>query len=200
MVPRRVQPRRWSSNSMRDCDAWRPSSKETGHRRGAVAGGGRRRRAWRRFGGIPQRTDATGRGHRHGCGGFSRQTGWLNLVITGEGCLDGQTLFGKAPAGVAKGAKQLGLPVIAICGCLGAGAAKAAEAGIDACFSAPRGSDAGTELAQSRRGMLERALSRWGRVLALGRASIAPPLERRTDRTRSAAWPRNEPGPRKVGP
>jgi len=98
-----------------------------------------------------------------------------DLVITGEGCLDGQTLFGKAPAGVAKAAKQLGLPVIAICGCLGAGAGKAAEAGIDACFSALEGPIPESELAQRAAGMLERCAEQVGRVLALGRTSIAPP-------------------------
>jgi glycerate kinase len=98
-----------------------------------------------------------------------------DLVITGEGCLDGQTVFGKAPAGVAKVAKKLGLPVIAICGSLGADAAKVAEAGIDACFSALEGPIPESELAQRAGGMLERCAEQVGRVLALGRASIAPP-------------------------
>jgi glycerate kinase len=38
------------------------------------------------------------------------------LVITGEGSLDEQTLHGKAPAGVAAAARELGLPVVAVCG------------------------------------------------------------------------------------
>jgi glycerate kinase len=98
-----------------------------------------------------------------------------DLVITGEGCLDGQTIFGKAPAGVAKVAKQLGLPVIAICGSLGAGAAKAPEAGIDACFSALEGPIPESELAQRAAGMLERCAEQVGRVLALRLASLARP-------------------------
>jgi glycerate kinase len=98
-----------------------------------------------------------------------------DLVITGEGCLDGQTVFGKAPAGVAKVAKQLGLPVIAICGSLGAGAAKAPEAGIDACFSALEGPIPESELAQRAAGMLERCAEQVGRVLALRLASLARP-------------------------
>lgn len=39
-----------------------------------------------------------------------------DLVITGEGCLDEQTLHGKAPAGVAAAARRHGLPVIAVAG------------------------------------------------------------------------------------
>jgi glycerate kinase len=39
-----------------------------------------------------------------------------DLVITGEGALDGQTLHGKAPAGVAAAARTAGIPVVAVCG------------------------------------------------------------------------------------
>lgn len=41
------------------------------------------------------------------------------LVITGEGMIDGQTRFGKAPWGVAKLAKKYNLPVIVIAGSIG---------------------------------------------------------------------------------
>jgi glycerate kinase len=40
-----------------------------------------------------------------------------DLVITGEGSLDRQTLEGKTPAGVARLARKLGKPVYAIVGC-----------------------------------------------------------------------------------
>lgn len=39
-----------------------------------------------------------------------------DLVITGEGCLDEQSLYGKAPVGIAAQAKKCGVPVIAIVG------------------------------------------------------------------------------------
>ena len=39
-----------------------------------------------------------------------------DLVITGEGCLDRQTLMGKAPYGIACRAKEKQVPCIAICG------------------------------------------------------------------------------------
>ncbi len=42
-----------------------------------------------------------------------------DLVITGEGCLDYQTAFGKTPFGVAKIASEYDVPTIAIAGSLG---------------------------------------------------------------------------------
>src|SRR6478672_5212854 len=48
--------------------------------------------------------------------GFHRQLVDANLVITGEGSLDEQTLSGKAPAGVAAAAVAAGIPVVAVCG------------------------------------------------------------------------------------
>ena len=44
---------------------------------------------------------------------------WADLVITGEGRLDGQTVHGKGPAAVATLAKKYGKPVVALAGCLG---------------------------------------------------------------------------------
>ena len=57
-----------------------------------------------------------------------------DLVITGEGRLDGQSSMGKAPVGVARLAKQHGKPVIAFAGCLGDGAELCNAHGIDAFF------------------------------------------------------------------
>ena len=39
-----------------------------------------------------------------------------DLVVTGEGSLDEQTLHGKAPAGVAAAARAANLPVVAVAG------------------------------------------------------------------------------------
>lgn len=57
------------------------------------------------------------------------------LVITGEGKTDYQTAHGKAPVGIAKVAKKLGIPVIAISGGLGERYEDVYEAGLDAVFS-----------------------------------------------------------------
>ena len=48
--------------------------------------------------------------------GFHRALADADLVITGEGRLDEQTLHGKAPAGVAAAARAAGIPVIAVTG------------------------------------------------------------------------------------
>jgi glycerate 2-kinase len=53
-----------------------------------------------------------------------------DLVLTGEGSLDGQTLEGKAPAGVAAMARRLGRSVIAF----GGRVEEAARAGLGICF------------------------------------------------------------------
>ncbi|MCQ4273223.1 glycerate kinase [Pseudomonas kuykendallii] len=58
-----------------------------------------------------------------------------DLVITGEGRLDAQSLHGKTPMGVARIAKAAGVPVVAIAGSLGDGYQKLYEVGIDAAFS-----------------------------------------------------------------
>jgi glycerate kinase len=55
-----------------------------------------------------------------------------DLVLTAEGSLDEQTPYGKIPAEVARRAKRHGLPVIALAGTLGKGAAVNLQHGIDA--------------------------------------------------------------------
>ncbi len=58
-----------------------------------------------------------------------------DLVITGEGRIDFQTVHGKTPIGVARVAKRHGKPVIGIAGSLGANVGVVHEHGIDAVFS-----------------------------------------------------------------
>ena len=55
-----------------------------------------------------------------------------DLVLTGEGALDYQTVYSKAPIGVAERAKRLGIPVIAIAGTLGDRYTLVHDHGIDA--------------------------------------------------------------------
>ncbi|MBK5939931.1 glycerate kinase [Halochromatium roseum] len=63
------------------------------------------------------------------------QLAGADLVITGEGQIDFQTAFGKAPAGVAECAKAHGIPCIAIAGSIGERIAALHQIGIDAVFS-----------------------------------------------------------------
>lgn len=62
-----------------------------------------------------------------------------DLVITGEGCLDVQTLHGKAPFGVARIARERGVPVIVIAGTLGEDYQQLYDHGVDAAFALPSG-------------------------------------------------------------
>ncbi|MGI6143137.1 MAG: glycerate kinase [bacterium] len=55
-----------------------------------------------------------------------------DLIITGEGAINGQTVYGKAPIGVARLAKKYQLPVIAITGSIEPGAEAVLAEGIDA--------------------------------------------------------------------
>ena len=54
-----------------------------------------------------------------------------DLVITGEGRVDGSTAFDKAPVGVAKLAKSRGIPVVLLTGSLGSGYESVYEHGVD---------------------------------------------------------------------
>lgn len=58
-----------------------------------------------------------------------------DLVITGEGRIDSQTIHGKTPIGVARTAKQYHKPVIGIAGCLSQDCSVVYDHGIDAVFS-----------------------------------------------------------------
>ena len=58
-----------------------------------------------------------------------------DIVFTGEGRIDFQTKFGKAPYGVAKEAEKIGLPVIAICGEIGEGYDELYNHGFTSIFS-----------------------------------------------------------------
>jgi len=62
---------------------------------------------------------------------LERKIKGADLVITGEGRIDSQTAYGKAPVGVAKLAKKHRLPCIAICGCAGKNLSSLSKTGIN---------------------------------------------------------------------
>jgi len=66
--------------------------------------------------------------------GFEAIVRDADLIITGEGRIDSQTVSGKAPIGVARIAKRLGKPVIGIAGSLSADAGVVYAHGLDAVF------------------------------------------------------------------
>ncbi|EEL52468.1 Glycerate kinase 2 [Bacillus cereus Rock3-44] len=59
-----------------------------------------------------------------------------DIVLTGEGRIDEQTAYGKAPVGVARRAKRFHIPVIAIGGSVTSNHMLVYKEGIDAVFSA----------------------------------------------------------------
>ena len=67
--------------------------------------------------------------------GLDAQVAVADLVITGEGRIDSQTVNGKTPIGVARVAARHNKPVIAIGGCLGLDASAVHAHGIAATFS-----------------------------------------------------------------
>lgn len=66
---------------------------------------------------------------------LDEQVADADLVITGEGRIDSQTIHGKVPVGVAKVAKRYNKPVIGIAGSLTADVGVVHNHGIDAVFS-----------------------------------------------------------------
>ncbi|WP_252177645.1 glycerate kinase [Endozoicomonas sp. 4G] len=71
--------------------------------------------------------------------GLAEKVKGANLVITGEGRIDGQTAQGKTPVGVARIAKSFDLPVVALAGSVGQGAEAVYARGIDALFPVVHG-------------------------------------------------------------
>ena len=66
---------------------------------------------------------------------FDRRIAGADLVVTGEGSLDEQSLEGKAPVGVAVAAGRAGIPVVAVAGRLQLSPPRLHEAGITAAYA-----------------------------------------------------------------
>ncbi|MEA3333283.1 MAG: glycerate kinase [Pseudomonadota bacterium] len=67
--------------------------------------------------------------------GLHEKLAGADLVLTGEGQIDFQTLFGKAPGGVGVAAKAQGIPCFALAGSIGKELGDLHESGINAVFS-----------------------------------------------------------------
>jgi len=60
---------------------------------------------------------------------FREQLSWADLVFTGEGRVDGQTVRGKGPHGVARAAAEAGRPTVVLAGSVGPGAGELEKVG-----------------------------------------------------------------------
>ena len=99
--------------------------------------------------------------------GLERELDAADLVITGEGSFDHQSLRGKVVAGIAAGARDRGLPCIVVCGRNETGYREAASAGVTETLSLTEhfGSEE-TALSEPARGLRElsgRLARQWSR-------------------------------------
>lgn len=69
---------------------------------------------------------------------FDRRLKGTDLVITGEGRIDAQSMGGKVISGVARRTNKLGIPLVAVVGCIDPSASTAYELGVTAIFGIDR--------------------------------------------------------------
>lgn len=91
-----------------------------------------------------------------------------DLVITGEGRLDGQSVYGKVPVGVAKRCIDPQVPVVAIAGCTGDGYEAVYTHGIDAVISTVTAPGSGERAMARAEENLDMAVDRMLRTIGVG--------------------------------
>lgn len=92
-----------------------------------------------------------------------------DLVITGEGELNRQTLYGKVPIGVARLARKYKVPVLALVGSLGEGAELVLGEGIDAyCSIIPHPMDLQRAMAEAEKNLTDTA-EQCARIIKIGK-------------------------------
>jgi glycerate kinase len=92
--------------------------------------------------------------------GIENEIKTADLVITGEGRIDAQTVMGKAPIGIARLAKKHGKSVVAFCGCTTRDSGVCNSHGIDAIFPilrAPSTLDEAMDSENARKNMADTA-------------------------------------------
>lgn len=92
-----------------------------------------------------------------------------DLVITGEGGMDFQTVYDKAPIGVAKIAKQFNIPTIGISGMLGKDYQVVHDHGIDAALSIVTGPMSLSEASDNSRKLISDSVNESLRLIDIGR-------------------------------
>ena len=102
---------------------------------------------------------------------FDASAADADLVITGEGRADRSTAFDKAPVGIARRSRALGLPTLLVAGSLGEGYDALYQHGIDAIIPIAEEPSTLESSLQNGSALLERAAERAVRLYALGRRS-----------------------------
>ncbi|OMP68365.1 glycerate kinase [Domibacillus epiphyticus] len=103
--------------------------------------------------------------------GLAEKIKGATLVITGEGKIDSQTIYGKTPIGVAKIAKKSGVPVIAIAGNVTPDSDVVYDYGIDAVFSIVPGAVPLSEALEYAMNNVERTARNVAAAFKIGRTS-----------------------------
>ncbi|OQY33482.1 MAG: glycerate kinase [Spirochaetaceae bacterium 4572_59] len=101
--------------------------------------------------------------------GFDEAIEGASLVITGEGKIDGQSVRGKVPVGIAARAKKKDLPVLAICGDIGEGVSALYDYGIDSVMSTVNAAMPLSEAMGRSSELLEEAAERAFRMIMIGK-------------------------------
>jgi glycerate kinase len=96
------------------------------------------------------------------------------LCLTGEGALDASSAGGKTAVGVARLARRLGVPTLAIVGSIGPGAEAVLDQGIDGYFSICPGPMTLDEAIADASHLMEKAAEQVTRAFLAGRGSHAP--------------------------
>lgn len=99
--------------------------------------------------------------------GFDALLDSTDLVLTGEGRIDSQSLGGKAVIGIAKRAAAIGVPVIALVGAAAPGSEQAYDHGVTAIFSTCRRCNTLAEAAQTAPADLEASMEAIVRLMKL---------------------------------
>ena len=100
---------------------------------------------------------------------FDRHAANADLVITGEGRADRSTAFDKAPVGIARRSKALGVPTLLLAGSLGPGYEVLYQHGIDAIIPIAEEPASLESSLQNGAELLERGTARALRLYNLGR-------------------------------
>lgn len=100
---------------------------------------------------------------------FREQLEGAQLVITGEGKIDGQSILGKVTVGLARIAKEKGIPVVALAGGIGEETDKLQEEGIEAVLSIVDGPMPVEEAMLNGQALLYKATKRMLHLMEIGK-------------------------------
>jgi len=100
--------------------------------------------------------------------GLERALIGARVVFTGEGQVDGQTVYGKGPSEVSRRAAVAGAAVVILAGTLGEGWERALETGASAVVPLAEGPTSLEVMLRDAPGLLERATARASRLIGIG--------------------------------